>query len=76
MRRSQWILLSTACGLAFAASPTLAQEAPQADTVAAEDEGIIVTARRQNERLQDVPASVAVITAADTSPAGRPTTWL
>lgn len=64
MRRSQWILLSTACGLAFAASPALAQEVPQADTVAAEDEGIIVTARRQNERLQDVPASVAVITAA------------
>jgi outer membrane cobalamin receptor len=33
--------------------------APQAEG----EDAIIVTARRQNERLQDVPASVAVITA-------------
>lgn len=66
MRRSQWILLSSACGLAFLASPALAQDASaqsdQSQAASADDEGIIVTARRQNERLQDVPASVAVIT--------------
>ena len=44
--------------LAFA-PPAFAQSAG-----AAEDEGeIIVTARRQEERLQDVPASIAVLTA-------------
>ena len=63
MRRSHWTLLA-ASALAGLASPVLAQEAPQADAAApADDGGIIVTARRQNERLQDVPASVAVITA-------------
>lgn len=61
MRRSQWILLSTVCGLGFVTAPAFAQDAqPQAD--AADDPAIIVTARRQNERLQDVPASVAVLT--------------
>ena len=61
MRRSQWILLSTVCGLGFVTAPAFAQDAqPQAD--AADDSAIIVTARRQNERLQDVPASVAVLT--------------
>ena len=61
MRRSQWILLSTVCGLGFVTAPAFAQDAqPQAD--AAEESAIIVTARRQNERLQDVPASVAVLT--------------
>lgn len=67
MRRSQWLLLSSACGLAFLASPVLAQDAPapaeQSQSAAADDDAIIVTARRQNERLQDVPASVAVLTA-------------
>lgn len=65
MRRSQWILLSSACGLAFLATPALAQDSSaQSDQsqAASADEGIIVTARRQNERLQDVPASVAVLT--------------
>lgn len=61
MRRSQWILLSTVCGLGLVTAPAFAQDAqPQAD--AAEESAIIVTARRQNERLQDVPASVAVLT--------------
>ncbi len=61
MRRSQWILLSTVCGLGFVTAPAFAQDAqPQAD--AADESAIIVTARRQNERLQDVPASVAVLT--------------
>ena len=44
-----------------AAQPAFAQSAESAAT---EDDGaIIVTARRQEERLQDVPASVAVLTA-------------
>ena len=65
MNRSRWFLLSSACGLALVASPALAQDAQTAQPEAAASEGdaIIVTARRQNERLQDVPASVAVLTA-------------
>jgi len=65
MRASRLLLNSSALGLLLAlASPAFAQEAPQ-DSAAADDGGetIIVTARRQNERLQDVPASVAVLTA-------------
>jgi len=64
MRFSQWLLVSTASVITFAAAPALAQTAstPQADATDEGDSGIIVTARRQNERLQDVPASVAVIT--------------
>ena len=46
--------------IALTAAPALAQES--ADE-AAEGGEIIVTARRQNERLVDVPASVAVLTA-------------
>ena len=65
MRRSHWLLLTTACTLACAASPAMAEQSPpQAEASAPGDEAaIIVTARRQNERLQDVPASVAVLTA-------------
>ena len=61
MRRSQWILLSTVCGLGLATAPAVAQQAP-ASAEASDESAIIVTARRQNERLQDVPASVAVLT--------------
>ncbi len=43
------------------AAPTYAQEAP-AETAAENSDTIIVTARRQSERLQDVPASVSVLT--------------
>ena len=67
MRFSKWLLVSTASAITFAAAPAWAQNAtsaaPQADTSEDGDAGIIVTARRQNERLQDVPASVAVLTA-------------
>lgn len=67
MRLSQWLLVSTASAITFAAAPAWAQNAtssaPQADASEEGDAGIIVTARRQNERLQDVPASVAVLTA-------------
>lgn len=65
MRFSQWLLLSTAAGIAFASAPAMAQSstaAPQADAESGDESAIIVTARRQNERLQDVPASVAVLT--------------
>ena len=58
MRLSRLILASTASAVAITATPVLAQSAEGDD-----GEAIIVTARRQNERLQDVPASVAVITA-------------
>jgi iron complex outermembrane receptor protein len=62
MTFSKWLLMSTAGAMTFAA-PAMAQvtdaTAPQAEG----EDAIIVTARRQNERLQDVPASVAVITA-------------
>ena len=79
MRISQWLntaslLSASVAGLAFAATPALAQSAPQAqaaDAPAPAEEGaIIVTARRQNERLQDVPASVSVLTAATLSNTG------
>ena len=59
MRLSRFILASTASAVALTATPVLAQNAAEGD----DGEAIIVTARRQNERLQDVPASVAVLTA-------------
>lgn len=43
-------------------APAFAQEAP-VDGAESASGGIIVTARRQSERLQDVPASVSVLTA-------------
>jgi len=64
MRANRFLLNTAALGLLAAATPSFAQESAQ-DTAAAQEEGdaIIVTARRQNERLQDVPASVSVLTA-------------
>lgn len=64
MRANRFLLNSAALGLLAATTPSIAQEVPQ-ETAATEDTGdaIIVTARRQNERLQDVPASVSVLTA-------------
>lgn len=66
MRVSHWLMTVSLAPLAFAAQGALAQAAPAAaaDPAAASgEEAIIVTARRQNERLQDVPASVSVLTA-------------
>lgn len=58
------IRLVLACGAALGAialsAPATAQEAPAADPSAEEDNAIIVTARRQSESLQDVPAAVTV----------------
>ena len=64
MRASRLLLNASGLSLILAAMPALAQEAPQ-DSAKADETGetIIVTARRQNERLQDVPASVSVLTA-------------
>lgn len=66
MRVTQWLLSASFVGLAFAATSAQAQtQAAAAATPDDQDEGsIIVTARRQNERLQDVPASVSVLTSA------------
>lgn len=64
MRSSSWLrttaltLIGAACGTL--AVPALAEEAPAAKG----SDDIIITARRVNERLQDVPASVSVLTAA------------
>ena len=58
-----------ACGAAIGSlavsAPAIAQDEPVATAPDAVQSGnaIIVTARRQNEQLQDVPASVSVITA-------------
>ncbi|WP_128892353.1 TonB-dependent receptor [Erythrobacter sp. HKB08] len=45
------------------ANPVMAQDAEAATEGSSQNTPIIVTARRQNEQLQDVPASVSVITA-------------
>jgi len=59
MRNAKTILMSSIAFCALAQTPALAQDA------GAEEAGgeIIVTARRQNERLIEVPASVAVLSA-------------
>lgn len=50
-------------GTAFASiTPALAQDAAPADDEAAAATDIIVTARRSEERLQDVPVAVSVVT--------------
>ena len=72
MRVTNWLMSASITVLAVSAAPALAQGAPAdsaadsgANAARANDEAaIVVTARRQNERLQDVPASVAVLTAA------------
>jgi iron complex outermembrane recepter protein len=60
MRITKMILMSSIAAAALSSAPAYAQEAE--DEVSTAD-NIIVTARRQNERLVDVPASVSVITA-------------
>lgn len=70
MRISSTLLSASFAVLAASTVPAWAQAdpapaQPAADAPAPTDEGsIVVTARRQNERLQDVPASVAVLTTA------------
>ena len=63
MRHFHLLSAASFIGLAIAA-PASAQTAPTSqDAAEEEDNTIFVTARRQNERLQDVPASVSVLTA-------------
>jgi iron complex outermembrane recepter protein len=57
MRAVRTLLLASLSITALAATPALAQDG------ASEAGDIVVTARRQNERLLDVPASVTVLTA-------------
>ena len=69
MRFSPWLqtsCLSLTAGLTLAATPVLAQQTPSPNPA----EDIIVTARRQKERLQDVPASVTVLTASELANTG------
>ena len=55
------MLLASACGATMAlCAPAWAQTAPGAS--ATDDEAIVVTARRREENLQDVPISVSVKT--------------
>ncbi len=64
MRGSTRVLFACASALALAAFAAWAPAAQAADANASGDEGgILVTARRQSERLIDVPASVTVLTA-------------
>ncbi len=75
MHVTKWMLSASIAGLALASVPGHAQA--QEATAATDDnvggEAIIVTARRQNERLQDVPASVAVLTSATLERTGATT---
>ncbi len=61
-----------ALALALAAVPTLqAQQAPAGRTAAADRlEEVLVTARRREESLQDVPASIAVVSGSDLEAVG------
>ncbi len=62
MRNFKLIMKMSVAGLALIAMPSNAQDAAS-DEDAVESGEIIVTARRQSERLIDVPASVSVLTA-------------
>ena len=71
MRMSKQAHWLSATAFAMVATPALAQDAPGVESDASE--AIIVTARRQNERLQDVPASVTVLTASALEKTGATT---
>ncbi|MGB3469371.1 MAG: TonB-dependent receptor [Erythrobacter sp.] len=61
------ILLAGCAGLFAIAAPAAAQDAPDTETGAQEDDnpGIIVTARRREERITDVPLSVTALAGDD-----------
>jgi len=66
MNRKLLASASFATLTASLASPVMAQDTTaQASPNAASDDAIIVTARRREEALQDVPASIQVVTADD-----------
>ncbi|MEP2552003.1 MAG: TonB-dependent receptor plug domain-containing protein, partial [Marinomonas sp.] len=63
MRNYRLLAAASFGAIACAAAPAIAQDAGTAPAAEEDDNTIIVTARRQSERLQDVPASVSVLTA-------------
>ena len=65
MVKFKTVFLSTAAALVVAgvSTPVAAQSAPSEAEATPGPGEIIVTARRQNEKLQDVPASITVFTA-------------
>ena len=69
-RRTSVVALHAAVALgALLATPALAQ-APAANPAATEDEGIIVTARRREESLQDVPIAISALSGLQLERAG------
>ena len=60
MRITKFLIMSSVAASALVPVAAFAQAAPQA---AAPSDEIVVTARREDEKLKDVPASVTVITA-------------
>ena len=69
MRVSKSVLLAgTVLGMSVAAAPALAQEAAPDQASAGQQGGvqeIVVTARKRQESVQDVPVAVSAISAAD-----------
>ena len=63
MRSFKTLLLATIAASPFTATAVSAQAQSETEASEAGGDVIIVTARRQSERLQDVPASVSVLTA-------------
>jgi len=64
MRHVRLLTAASIAVIATATTPAFAQSAADDTEAQSDDDGaIIVTARRQSERLQDVPASVSVLTA-------------
>lgn len=68
-RTARSMILTGAALGALTMGQAFAQEAP-ADTAAANDGDIVVTAQKRSERLQDVAASVSVVTATDLTEQG------
>ncbi len=63
MRHYRLLAAASFAAIACASTPAMAQSASDQTAAQDDDNAIIVTARRQSERLQDVPASVSVLTA-------------
>ena len=64
MRRTQWLLASSFLVGVVSSSPALAQSTPEPDPQEASAlEEVVVTARRREERLQEVPVAVTAFSA-------------
>lgn len=75
MRTSRIVLMSSIACCGYLASPALAQDAESVEVSSVEISPgeIIVTARRQSEKVRDVPASITVLTAAAIEQTGMKT---